>query len=61
MVFDEYYGRLPKNTLRLIKKYNVSPADFDLMTDILGNGDWPDINQHIVDNSTGGYYQPRFY
>lgn len=69
MTFHESYGELPKGTLSIIKRYNVSPADFDLMTDLLGfeayygNGkiDWTVINDHIVSNSETGMYQPRFF
>lgn len=61
MIFDENYGRLPSKTLALINKFNVSPADLDLMTDILGNYDWPDIDKHIVDNSQKGYYIPQYF
>ena len=69
MTFHESYGNLPTNTLRLIRKHNVSPADFDELTDILGFAayqpggiiDWPVIDKHIIDNSTLGYYQPKFF
>lgn len=69
MTYHEYYGYLPAKTMRLIRKYNVSPADLDMMTDILGFDayqtggiiDWSVIDQHIIDNSTDGYYQPKFY
>jgi len=64
MVFDENYGNLPNKTLRLVKKYNVSPADFDYMLDqFMGNVDdgWQWVDQHIVDNSPNGYYTPRFF
>lgn len=63
MVFDESYGNLPKSTLRLVKRHNVSPADFDYMTDILGmENDWSVINRHITDNLTAsGMYVPRFF
>lgn len=59
--YDENYGYLPVKTLRLIRRYNVSPADLDLMTDLLGNGDWSDVNRHIIDNSENGYYTPRYF
>lgn len=69
MTFHEYYGHLPTKTLRLIRKFNVSPADFDLMTDLLGfvsyrHGggiDWSVIDDHIVSNSETGMYNPRFF
>lgn len=75
MVFHESYGNLPTKTLRLIRKYNVSPADFDLMTDLLGfdawlpagderpvgEADWSVIDRHIESNSDKGYYIPRTF
>lgn len=69
ITFHESYGTLPKSTLRLIKKYNVSPADFDYMTDMLGidawtlvlGPEWSKIDEHIVSNSETGMYRPRFF
>jgi hypothetical protein len=61
MTFHEFYGTLPESTLRLIRKFNVSPADFDLMTDLLGNCQWADVEDHIVSNSETGMYVPRFF
>jgi hypothetical protein len=62
MTFHECYGNLPVKTLRLIRKFNVSPADFDYMTDILGMAnDWSVIDSHIVSNSKTGMYVPRFF
>lgn len=68
MVFHESYGRLPARTLRLVKKFNVSPADLDFMLDqFMFQADghtpasWEDVDLHIVDNSPNGYYQPRFF
>lgn len=68
MTFHESYGTLPVKTLRLIRKYNVSPADFDLITDILGLAaysamgiDWSVLDEHIVSNSETGMYRPRFF
>lgn len=62
MTFHESYGNLPVSTLRLVRKHNVSPADFDYMTDILGMAnDWSVIDDHIVSNSETGMYQPRFF
>lgn len=68
VTFHESYGLLPKNTLRLIKKFNVSPADYDYMLDILGvypsNDyrlvDWDMVDEHIMDNAPNGYYRPKY-
>lgn len=64
MTFHESYGTLPKSTLRLVKKFNVSPADFDLMLDMFSGTvqeGWSWVDQHIQENSKSGYYTPRFY
>lgn len=72
MTFHESYGNLPTHTLKLIKRFNVSPADFDLMLDTLnpwidgddekpGRPDWQAVDNHIVSNSETGMYIPRYY
>lgn len=64
MTFHESYGSLPKSTLRLIKRHNVSPADFDFMLDMFSGTveeGWEWVDQHIVENSPTGYYQPRYF
>lgn len=74
MTFHESYGTLPHFTLTLIRRYNVSPADFDLMTDLLGfdawipsdgvnvgRPDWSVIDDHIISNSETGMYRPCFF
>lgn len=64
LTFHESYGSLPKSTLRLVKRFNVSPADFDMMLDqFMGPvpDGWVWVNSHIQANSAGGYYRPGFY
>lgn len=61
MTFHESYGNVPVSILSLIRRYNVSPADFDLMTDLLGNGTWEGIAVHIIENSERGYYIGRTF
>lgn len=67
MTFHESYGNLPKSTLRLIKKFNVSPADWDYLNEMLANMHWDGsltheiIEQHIISNSETGIYNPRFF
>lgn len=65
MTFHESYGSLPKSTLALIKRHNVSPADFDYMLDqfyapFVVDG-WAMVNDHIKANSASGMYVPRFF
>lgn len=69
MTFNEYFGTLPKRTLRLVKRFNVSPVDFDMMLDLLNPGTatgkfeveaaWAEVDAHILENSSDGYYRPR--
>lgn len=61
MTFHESYGHLPVTTLRLVRKYNVSPADLDFMLDQFSENNWNVVNDHIVDNSASGMYTPRFF
>lgn len=72
MTFDESYGYLPTSTLALIRKHNVSPADFDMMLDMFmfqyadtaaaaRATEWAAIDEHIVSNSETGVYRPRFF
>lgn len=58
MTYHEFYGELPKRTLSLIKKYNVSPADWsEICRWVQATGaSWKDINDHILNLSPGGYY-----
>lgn len=37
MTFHESYGELPRKTLALINKFNVSPSDYDSLTDVYGD------------------------
>ena len=61
MTFHETYGNLPVKTLRLIRKYNVSPADWFGMTASMPAHTWQELNDHIVSHSEAGMYQPRFF
>lgn len=64
MTFDEYYGHLPKDVLRAVKKFNVSPADFDFILDQWGGSipeGWSWVKEHIVSNSETGMYIPRYF
>jgi len=63
MTFHESYGNVSARTLRLIRKYNVSPADYTLMVNRLHGGvpSWIEIERHIVSNSETGMYRPRYF
>ncbi len=56
MTFHESYGSLPVNTLRLIRKHNVSPADLDNIIDYLLIPTWGEVDVHIVSHSEKGMY-----
>lgn len=58
MVFHEVYGELPKGTLALIRKHNVSPSDWhEIEAWIQATGaTWKEVNDHIKNMSPGGFY-----
>lgn len=60
MTFHESYGDLPKRLLTMVRKYNVSPADWDALRDLFGD-EWTAIMEFIDTNSTSGYYNPSRY
>lgn len=60
MTFHESYGHLPKSTLTLIRKHNVSPLDYDLILNACGHS-WGDedipfstVNELITIHSSSG-------
>jgi hypothetical protein len=59
LTFDENYGRIPKYILVLIKRHNVSPADFDMITDFYGYMTWEHVADHIVSNTVNGIYRMK--
>lgn len=69
MTFHESYGDLASSTLRLIKRYNVSPADYDMLLSQFGltwkdteNIPWDILNDFITSHSRSGIYvAPTFY
>lgn len=67
MTYNENYGELPDSTLRLIKKANVSPADWDMMLARWGYS-WGDtslpfaaIENHITVHMVNGSYRYPMY
>lgn len=66
MVFHEQYGELRDSTLRLIKKANVSPADYEALLDKFGRilPHWDEIEAFIKKNIPKGsrsYRAPLYY
>lgn len=70
ITFHESYGYLPRYTLGLIRKYNVSPADFDSIMRAFGwepyppegvGIDWDAIDDFMHAGSPDGYYRPSKY
>lgn len=63
MTFHESYGELPVSTLRLIKRNNVSPADYEMLLYKFGNVDthFPDVEAFIREHSPDGMYRPPLY
>lgn len=59
MTFHESYGTLPARILKVVRQYNVSPADWDMIIGAVGE-DWNEVNAFILDNSTRGYFQYPF-
>lgn len=60
MTFHESYGFLPSKTLRLIRKFNVSPSDFDWIIDVLCIPTWDEVDEYIVSHSKTGMYRLSF-
>lgn len=68
MTFHESYGLLRQSTLRLIRQFNVSPADYDSILSVF-NWTWDrstDIDFDVVDSfiragSQSGIYRPSRY
>lgn len=61
MTFHESYGDLRTDTLRLIRKFNVSPADYDRIMDVLGAPTWDEVNEFIRIHSTSGMLRLPLY
>lgn len=54
MVFNENYGELPKSLLSLIRRHNVSPADYDILE--FSGMSFSDMEAHIKSNLRDGMY-----
>lgn len=60
MAFHECYGELPLSTLRLVRRSNVSPMDWEMLLDKFGRVDthFPDVEAFIKEHSVAGMYRP---
>jgi hypothetical protein len=56
MTFDENYGELPTSTLRLIRKYNVTPAEYDIMTQV-GTMTFIEVEDYILSHIVDGIFR----
>lgn len=63
MTFHESYGELPESTLRLIKRSNVSPMDYEMLLDKFGRVDthFPDVEAFIKEHTVDKSYRPPLY
>lgn len=61
MTFHESYGDLRRDTLTLIRKHNVSPADYDRIVDALGAPTWDEVNEFILLHSSTGILRLPIY
>lgn len=66
MTFHESYGTMPTSTLRLIRRANVSPADWDGMLARWGYDwdddlPWSDVEYHIESHIVNGSYRWPMY
>lgn len=55
---QEEYGMVTPAQLRCYRKYNVSPSDHYLMTEVFGLTDEGDIITHVLRNLRGS---PAYY
>lgn len=53
--FHESYGELTRPLLSAIRKYNVSPSDYDYLVECYGR-DYAAITREIIAHSPGGNY-----
>lgn len=51
MTYHESFGELPKTTLSLYRRSNVSPADADMLIDYYGK-DWTAIERAVKEHTS---------
>lgn len=59
MTYNEWYGELTVALNRALKRYNVSPCDYDMLCDEFGRGNHDAILKAVKERSTSGMYQMR--
>lgn len=58
MTYHESYGELPKTTLQLYRRFNVSPADHDILLMRFGQVPvWERVNQFVLSHSVDGSFR----
>lgn len=67
MTFHESYGELPSNLLRIVKRHNVSQADYDAVLASFGKSysdsdiPWQDVLDFILTNVENGSFRLPIY
>ena len=61
--FNEFYGEMPTTIWRKVKRFNIPPAEYDMMLMLFGEvvTDWDAMAQFINDNvnpKNGMFYFP---
>lgn len=59
MVYDEWYGKLTYAQRAAYRKYNVSPADHDMLVAEFGRDNHAGITAAVKERSTSGMYRAR--
>ena len=57
MTYHESYGDLTVSLNRALKRYNVSPMDYQMLEDEFGEGNYDTILAAVKQRSEGGMYQ----
>lgn len=61
MVYDEWYGKLTYAQRAAYRKYNVSPADHDMLEYEFGKGNHDAITAAVKERSTSGQYRGKVW
>lgn len=56
LVFDEMYGELTFALRAAIRRYNVSPSDYDSLCDELGAENFDEKKRVIIEHSKDGMF-----